>query len=123
MANEIRSTVNVDATKGNIKYTRSRSFNADWTVARMTGGVQAIGFAAHEAIVIGADIATPGMMYVTNLDATNYVEIGVDTTGTFRPFMRLKPGESYQFRLGGSVLPYAKANVASVDLEYNILND
>lgn len=122
MANEISITQNISATKGNQTYSRSRSYRADWTTARMDGQTQSIG-TTHEALTVSADVATNGMGYFTNLDATNYVEIGRDVTGTFYPVAKLKPGESAEFRVAAGVTLYAKANTAACDLDWMILND
>ena len=60
--------------------------------AGVVSNVQAVGFAAHEALILG-EVATPGLSWFKNLDATNFVEIGYDTTGTFRPVVRLNVGD------------------------------
>ncbi len=75
----------------------------------------------HEALVLG-DVASCGAAAFTNTDATNYVDIGVDVSGTFYGLIRLMPGE-YAFapRLATNA-PYAKANTASVSLDYTIFS-
>jgi hypothetical protein len=122
MANEISVTQNITATKGNQTYTRSRSYRADWTTARQDGQVQSIG-TTHEALTVSTDVATNGWGYFTNLDATNYVELGLVVAATFYPFAKLKPGESAEFRVAGGAALYAKANTAACDLDWVILND
>lgn len=122
MANEISITANLTATKGSASISRSRTFSANWNTARKDSLTQAIGTTA-EALSIGGDIATPAWCHMTNLDPTNYVEIGRDVAATFYPVIRLNAGESAVFRLAAGVTFYARANTAAVDLEWNVLND
>jgi hypothetical protein len=95
----------------------------DQTTKRKVSNVQAIGFAAHEALVLG-EVATCRWAYFENKDLTNYVEIGVDVAGAFVPFIRLAPATfttpSYVIVPLATNAPYAKANTASVDLLYEI---
>lgn len=77
---------------------------------------QAIGFAAEEAIVVGADISDPGWFYARNLDATNYVQVG--STGV--PLAHLKPGEECMFRMVNGITLYAQANVGACNLRVKI---
>ena len=82
---------------------------------------QTIGFAAHEALVLG-EVASPGLAWFKNLDATNYVEIGYDTAGTFRPGIKLLAGDPpMQFRFSAAAAaPYAQANTGAAKLAYII---
>jgi hypothetical protein len=73
MANEISVATTFSAAKGNASVTRRHSYTADWTTARHSAGVQTIGFAAHEVVALGADVATPREAIFINTDATNYV--------------------------------------------------
>lgn len=60
------------------------------------------------------DISTLGIVYLINLDTTNYVQIGV-STGVY--FCRLKPSASdipACFRLEPGVTLYGKANTSPV---------
>lgn len=82
--------------------------------------VQAIGFAAAEALSVG-EITTAGYAWFHNIDSTNYVEIGYDDSG-FKNLIKLKAGEQAIVRLGQDA-PYAQADTASVDLEYVIIED
>jgi len=124
MADEITLRWNLTADKGNLyrrKAPESQSITLTASSPAVAAGVASIGFAAHEAIPLG-DVAAVGLAWFTNLDATNYVELGVQVTATFYPFVKLLPGESYCFRLGSSA-PYAQANTAAVKLEYEILDN
>lgn len=124
MANEISVNVTLSATKGSISLNRPLSKSVDWTLARNSAAVQNIPTtAAGTALTINASVTTNGWGYFNNLDATNYVEIGIQQAGTFYPLARCKAGEPAMFRVAAGVTPYARANTAAVDLEFNILND
>ncbi len=121
MANEITVTAFLKAVKGEYSDQASHQDTLDMTGAIGVRNVQTVGFAAHEALVLG-DVTTCGWAYFKNTDATNYVQIGVDTTGTFRAVIKLKPGEGGVIRLATNA-PYAQAAVAAVNLHYWILQD
>lgn len=78
--------------------------------------------AAGTALGIGL-VTTVGWMYAQNLDGSNYVEIGVQVTGTFYPLVKLKAGEVALFRVSAAATPYARANTAAVNLAYRLYND
>jgi len=77
------------------------------------------------------DLTTPGYAAIHNLDAANYVEIGVtSTTGAtvLIPFGKLKFGEAKIFRCSsslnaGTYVLAAKANTAAVKIRAIILED
>lgn len=52
------------------------------------------------------ELTTPGLCWLHNLDATNYVEVGiyVPATLTFFPLLELMPGECYTVRLSRNLL-------------------
>lgn len=74
---------------------------------------------ANLALSIG-NISTIGVCWVTNLDATNFVDVGQRVAGNFSAFLRVKAGESWPFRMTPGVVPYAQANTATVKIEYEI---
>lgn len=88
-----------------------------------TGGIQNIvaGGTAGETITMG-DTGTAGYAFFRNTDTANFVEIGIQVTGTFYPFVKLKAGESCVLRLGTNT-PYARSNTATTNLQYFILSD
>ncbi len=105
--------------KGNVEMARVVT-TQDVTVAGdyALHDVQAVGFAAAEALRLG-EITTPGFCLFHNTDATNFVEIGYDDTG-FKPTVKVLAGEWALFRLTQAA-PQAKADTASVDLEYYMI--
>ena len=71
---------------------------------------------SYEAVNV-ADLTNKGFALFTNLDATNFVEVGVEVSAAFYPFLKLLPGESSVVRLSPSVSLFAKADTAAVNLE------
>lgn len=118
MANELTLTQGWTYDKNSRKRTRS-SVADRITVAGdgVTDAVQSIGTAAHELLTV-VDTATYGFAWFHNTDSTNFVEIGIDESGTFHPFLKLLAGEKCTAWLAEA--PYAKADTASVELEYAI---
>ena len=122
MANEIQLNTQFSLATGLLteRISEAGSFSLSDTTPSNVGGIPSIGFAAHEALPMG-DVAAAGWGFFKNLDATNYVQIGVDNTGTFIPFLRLNAGEFCFVRLATNA-PYAKANTAAVQLKYLIFD-
>ena len=119
MANEFSITSSFKLSNGNDSFTRTVSFNADQTaVGGPSPGVLSIG-TSHEAVA-PIDISSLGWALFKNLDETNYVEIGVEVTGSFYPLLKLLPGEQVQVRLSPAVLIFARANTAAVRLDSQI---
>lgn len=76
--------------------------------------VQAVGFAAEEALTLG-DVAAGGYWLFKNLDATNYVEIRPGTG--VADLVRINAGEIALFRLAAdATAPYVQANTAACNL-------
>jgi hypothetical protein len=125
MANEITSNFSLSVSKGSLTFSRSLSKQITISASspNVAGGTQAIGTAAAgEAIVLG-DVATNGVAYFVNLDATNFIEIGIQNGGTFYPLLRFNAGEGGCMRLAQGVTPYARANTSSAILEYHIFDN
>lgn len=118
MANEITITTGLQATKGSLSVQLNpASFQTDLTGSRFIRNVQAVG-TTHEALVVG-DLSTAGVYRITNLDATNFAELGVDVSGTFYPVDKVLPGETIQSRLS-SLSRHVKADTAAVNLDITI---
>lgn len=84
----------------------------------------AIVSAATSATVLSlpSDFGTPGWAWFTNLDATNYVEIGNNNGGSPVYTVKLKPGMSCLIPLTmAKTAIVLKANTAACDVEYVIL--
>jgi hypothetical protein len=120
---DITFTSVVTISKGELKRTSSATQSISFVSSAPTAaaGIASIGFAAHEAIPMG-DVSTAGFARFKNLDSTNFVQIGTDVAAAFVPSIKLKAGESFTIRLGTNA-PYAKANTAAVQLDYEIFQD
>ncbi len=125
MANEITLSVSLKAINGDFTYNRKISGQQyDQAASGGNGGIQEIGFAAHEAIALG-DVSTEGWILMRNIDDTNFVDIGVDVAAAFEPMIRMEPGEPCLFRnskAAGTTL-YAQADTGAVKIEFMILED
>lgn len=125
MADEITVSVTLKCVNGDFTYNRKISgqqYTQD--ASGGNGGVQEIGFAAHEALALG-DVAVEGWLLARNIDDTNFVDLGVEVAAAFEPFTRMEPGEPCLFRLSkdAGATPYALADTAAVKIEYMILED
>lgn len=121
MANTLTITINAGFSNATNRVL-SRSFSGSITNsgAYWNENIQNIG-TSDETVSIGSDISSLGYIYVRNLDATNYVELGY-TSGTY--FAKLKAGEACIFRAGsGLTTLHAKANTGAVDIESFVLSD
>lgn len=121
MAQEITLTLKMSVAKGYlVQKFDPGTILVDLTGTTAIGGVQDIGTTA-EALSI-TDVSTAGYAYFRNTDTTNFVEIGTGTAGSFVAFAKLKAGEAAILRLGTNA-PTARANTASVRLQFYILSD
>ena len=118
MADEITIVQKLTYEKGGSKFQiPSTTINVDAAGTNWIHNVQSIGTGSHEAISVG-DVSSAELFYFKNLDATNYVDIGTDNTGTFIPAIRVKAGKEGWIPCVSTNALYAKANTASVNLEY-----
>jgi hypothetical protein len=120
VANEISVSITLGVTKGFLSIAKDVSVKADMAGTHHSAGAQTIG-TSDEQIVFGSDVATAGFCWFRNLDATNYVDVGVhDGGGTFIAFGRLMPGQAALMPLA-TLSVYAKANTAAVVLEFELI--
>lgn len=118
MANELQTQFILRYANGNDQFNLgSINQQKDVVATARVQGVQDIG-TSEEAIVLG-DVATDGgAFFARNLDATNFVEIGL--TGSY--VIKLKPGE-FCFLSGVSDKDlYARANTAAVKISYALFS-
>ena len=126
MADEITVSTSLKLANGDLATmtiaSRTQQITQNTAAPARAGGTQTIGFAAHEALVV-TDLTTVGVARFRNRDAANFVEIGVDVSGTFYPVVRLNFGEEWIFRLSQGVTYYAQADTAAVIMDRDILDD
>ena len=112
MANETTLTVGLANTRSGVTVSGSVSLSITQSGTNNLANIQNIG-TTTEALVFG-DVTTIGYLMVKNLDATNYVELDLNTPVAGTAFAKLLPGE-------GCVIPtrqttiYGKANTAACD--------
>jgi hypothetical protein len=121
MADEIAINTSLTITKDPLRYSRSESAQASLaasTPAR-AGGVITVN--TTEGLVPIGSVASAGYGIFKNLDATNYVELGIVVSSTFYPLIRLKPGTAVAFHLATNSL-YARANTAACRMDYDLFD-
>ena len=91
----------------------------DQTTAGFSAGIQTIGTSA-ETVVFQTDIATTGYLFLRNLDATNFIEIGPDSAGIVN-FIKMLAGDVAMFRFHSSATMKAKADTSACSLEFFLL--
>jgi hypothetical protein len=115
MANEITFSSGIQVVKGNLNQVINlESGQADFAGTRVNRTTQSVG-TSHEAFSAG-DLASAGWARFKNLDATNYVEVGVDVSSTFYPLVRINAGQVAMFRLS-TLTFHLRANTAAVNVE------
>ncbi len=114
---DISVSFNVQVSKGNYDRSFNEEWSADFTASKVleAPATQTIG-TSEEAVTL-VDVSTPGLAILKNLDETNFIEIGVKPAATFYPFLKLAAGESNIVYFAAGVVPYAKADTASANLQ------
>lgn len=83
-----------------LNYTRSASFTFDVTGTKgPSPGSFSVGIGGK--VVDLQELGTPGWCWLTNMDSTNYVTVGIWDPGTdvYYPMLELLPGKSYPVHL------------------------
>lgn len=106
MANEITVRNSLQIRKGHLDFqSKPTLYKADMTgLDGPTPGTITCAVAPGTDVDL-SELSTPGMCWVMNLDATNYVTIGIrdPESNKFYPFLELLPGEFTLFRLSRNV--------------------
>lgn len=112
MANEITVSVGVQVTNGSLTdQFQMVALKRDQAASGKSDQVLSIG-TSEEDVSFG-DVATPGIVVLHNLDATNYVEYGMSDTGTMKKLGKLIAGDKAMFRMAASTTLRMKANTAA----------
>ena len=114
MSDELRIGVVMSFEKGGAKAQRSETIQVDVTGDAFGHEIQTIP-TSNTALVEPAAVGTPGYYFIKNLDATNFVTIGLTSSYA----VKLLAGEIALFRAAGAI--YALADTASVNLEYWVI--
>ena len=120
MADEITLTIRLGCENGNYNPGTLSVSGATFDQAAVgaAAGVQAIG-TTEESLSTG-DLTTYGWLFIRNLDAANYVQLGF-STGVYG--CRLEAGEPAVFRTEPAGTIYLKADTAACDVQYMWLED
>src|SRR4051794_16541464 len=97
MANEITYSMTVTCTNGSYSEIFRRQGTITQALQGAASGIQTIGTSEENLIL--TDITTNGAICLQNLDATNFVDWGLNDSGTMKAIGRIKPGESQFWRL------------------------
>lgn len=122
MADEITITTRLSYTNGSRSLAWSpAATSVDQSGTCFTWKTQRIGHAAAEAIVLGEVSTGAGaVIMVQNLDATNFVTLGIDDSGLVG-FVKLLPGDPpFLFRCSAAA-PFAQADTADCQIQYAII--
>ena len=126
MSNEISVTAKIDVINGYLEDRRNLSnFKITQDAVGGNGGIQSIGTAAGGETIVMGDVSTKGWAWFRNIEAAggNYVDIGLQVSGTFYPLAKLEPGEPAMFRINNAATVYARADTGAVNLLYMVLED
>jgi len=117
MANEITSNCSL--------FVRNGHLNSSLAPGQKSITQAAIGGPTPGMVVVGtsvetidfAELTALGVIQITNIDPTNYVDFGPEDAesyyGGYLPCVRIRAGETWQFRLVAGVTYCAKANSAA----------
>ena len=122
MADEITISATLRAINAGVTVVQRVSDRFDQSNLGASQAIQTVATTA-EALSINSDISTVGWAWLTNVDATNFVEVGHWDGTTFFPVLRLKPKEVAVARLSPSATLYARADTADVQLQVIVLED
>ena len=114
MADELRLGVVLSFSKGSAGVNKTANIEVDVAGDSYVSAVQEIG-TTEEVLVEPDALGTPGYVYVRNMDATNYVEVGITASYT----IKLLAGDFALFPAAAAI--YAKANTAACNVEYIII--
>ena len=123
MANEIQSSCSLRVSNGNLKSTLNPgAVNVSQAVAKgPSPGCVAVG--TSEEVISFAELTTLGVIQITNLDTTNFVDFGPESSGAMVAAVRIKAGEVWQFRLVPGVTYRAKADTLACNVVFSAFNN
>lgn len=96
---------------------KQRTYEIDQVTSTPKLEKRVVTVATSEADISLGGVTAPGMIRLTNLDSTHYVEVGPKSGGAMVPFARLRPGDApARFWLAAGVTLRAKATTAACDV-------
>ena len=124
MANEKTVSITLSVKNGDLDRTsKVNNLKLDQTNARAASDTQTVG-TTEELLAVG-DLTTPAECYLRNLDATNFVTVGVKPASTYYPVFRLKANSKMPLcgLIESGVSLYVKADTAACDIDKLILDE
>lgn len=119
MADEITIVTGMSCTNGSFKLA-SNTISTKFDQATARGGQPGVlNIGTSEETVTFTDI-TPGWSVITNLDTTNFVDLGF-STGVYG--LTVPAGGQMVLKFKSGMTLYAKADTAAVDLQIVSLSD
>ena len=124
-AQEITQNFTLKVMKGNLNFQKAVNVTPTLTAANpnVAGGTILVSTAPTGTLVSVGYVVTNGVAWFGNLSTNNFVELGVQVSGTFYPLVRLNAGESYPMRIAQGVTPFLRADTASVVTEFYIFDN
>lgn len=118
MANEKRLSLSFAVVKDGVTAQLAKTTTGDLSGDQLSATVQSIG-TSWEAIVV-TDLASVELIAISNLDATNFVEVAVESAGTNK-FAKLTaagtPKSTLYVPAASGVTFYAKADTAPCSIQ------
>jgi len=126
MANELQFNFSLNYANGLVADSipaPSPSYAVDQSaVAVFNADIATVSHTAESDMPVGA-VATPGWLYLHNLDLTNFVKYGPKSAGSMVEFGRMKPGEIAWLRLApGATLRWI-ADTGNCQVLHKLYND
>ena len=122
MADEIRVFMKVTLTNGYLKNDfESGQLAIDQATQGLHATVVSVG-TSEEDMPVG-DVATPGVLCIRNLDATNYITYGPKSAGSMVAVGRLEPGDAALLRLDPAATIRWIANTAACKIQMALHED
>lgn len=115
MANEIQLQIQAKVINGSFtdQFNLGGQLQIDQSASGADGGVVSV--TTSETTISLSRLATEGYCFLRNLDSTNYLEFGPDSTGMVA-IGKLKPSEAAVLRLKPGITLKAQANTATCKL-------
>lgn len=115
MANEITISASLGVAAGSMNISQSTTKQATPTTPGAVQRRQTVPTA--DTVLTLTGVTTPRAVHITNMDSTNYIDIGPTSAGAIVEMVRLLAGETCVFPLKPSTVLRGKANTAGVVIE------
>jgi len=122
MADELKVQVTATLNKGNYA-NKFEPGLISIDVDAVGGHRPVVSVGTSEEVISPGDVSTEGWCFMRNLDSTNYVQWGPESGGSMVTVGRIEAGEVACFRMEPGITFRAKANTATVLLEFWLIED